>query len=134
MNGSLVSGVIYLILLGAIPAVGLLLVWRNTSARSSAFVWALLTVPVFAFVFGGAWFALPDWVARNGIDPPRAIPIWGVFVMSGAFSVLICLPMIFGGGLVLLIWQRIHPASYARLTARPVDTALTLETEGSHAI
>jgi hypothetical protein len=133
MNWDLVTGLLYLILLGVIPAVGLLMVWRNTPPRSSAFVWALAAVPVFAFVFGGSWFAVQSWIARGGIDPPRAIPIWGVFVMCGAFSVMFCLPMVFGGGLLLLLWQRIHPATYARFTARPIDSIPDLETERSDA-
>jgi hypothetical protein len=121
----------YLVLLGALPAVGLLLVWRNTPRGSSAFVWALLFVPVFEFVFGGAWFAVPDWLSRGPDTPSSAIPVWGVFVMSGTFSRAFCIPALLIVGIFLVLWRAISPVSFARLIARGSDPAPAIEMEGS---
>ena len=65
MNLSCLAGLAFLVLLTLIPAAGLFAVWRRTPARSAAFTWALAAVPAFAFAFGGAWCALPDWLARG---------------------------------------------------------------------
>jgi hypothetical protein len=75
-------------------------------------------VPVFAFVFGGAWFAVPDWLSRGPETPTTAIPVWGVFVMTGVFSIFYCIQGLAVVGAGLALWRFGHPATFARLTAR----------------
>ena len=132
MNWSLVSGISYLLLLGLIPAVVLWLAWRNTPPRSPAFGCALLGLIVFPFIFGGTWFALPYWLSRGPGPPPYgAYPVWLVFVMCGTMSHMFFTTMFFGGCLVLVIWRRVHPASFTRFTARPADAGVQLENQGT---
>ncbi|HKB00838.1 MAG TPA: hypothetical protein VKD90_01405 [Gemmataceae bacterium] len=124
MNLSCLSGLAYLALLVLVPAGWLLLVWRRSGPASVAFRWALLAVPVFAFVFGGAWFAVPDWLFRGPNPPPTAMRPWGVFLLTGLLSTFYAAGGLAAVGALLSLWRFAHPTSFNRLTRRVQRTGV----------
>jgi hypothetical protein len=118
VNLHLLSGLAYLAALVLIPAAVLLLAWRRAGVDSVPFLCTLLAVPVFAFVVGGAWFAVPDWLSRGPATPPTAMHPAGVFVLCGMFSIFYS-----SGGLTVIaaalaLWRLVHPASFKGLLDR----------------
>ena len=118
MNLNLLSGLIYLLVLVLVPAAGLLVIWRRVGPGSAAFRWALLAVPVFAFVFGGSWFAVPDWRSRGPNPPPTAMRPWGVFLLTGLFSIFYAAGGLAAVGALAALGRLVHPAGFDRLTNR----------------
>jgi hypothetical protein len=118
VNAHLLNGLAYLAAITLVPATILLLVWRRAGADSVAFLGALLAVPAYAFVVGGAWFAVPDLLSRGPATPPTAMHPLGVFVLCGVFSVFYS-----SGGLTVIaaalaLWRLAHPASFNGLIDR----------------
>jgi hypothetical protein len=118
MNPSFLFGLVYLLVLVLVPAVGLLLVWRRAGPGSPVFRRALLVVPVFAFVFGGSWFAVPDWLSRGPNPAPTAMRPWGVFLLTGLFSIFYAVGGLAVVGVLAALWRFAHPAGFDRLTNR----------------
>jgi hypothetical protein len=118
MNLSPLGGLVYLALLALIPSAGLRVVWRRTRPGSPGFAQCLLAVPLFAFLVGGARFAVPDGLSRGPNVPDTAISVWGVFVIAGTFSIGYCVAGLIVVGIVLVLWRVAHPASFTRLTRR----------------
>lgn len=114
MNASLVSGIVFLVLLTLLPCLLIWLLCRRYGPDSPATMWGSLAAPLIGFLFGGSWFTILSWVQRRPNPPPTAMALPWVFFVTGSLSVAYCAAGMMVVFASCLFWRFAHRHSFDR--------------------